>query len=686
MQVTLAKTAGFCFGVKRAVELLEQAIAAGGSVVTLGPIIHNRHVVAHFNERGVREISDVSRIPAGSTVIIRSHGVSRAVYAELEARGLKVVDATCPFVSRIHALVRKGEAEGRQPIIIGTKNHPEVVAIAGWCDAPLVFEQPEELEVWLLAAPERAHAPLFLVFQTTSTQALYKKCAEISKKVCTNCEIFDTICKATEERQAEAALLAQSCDVMIVVGDRTSSNTGKLADICRRSCPRVLMVDNAQELEHGALADAHSIGITAGASTPAWIIKEVNNNMDELNEIKTADTAQEESFEAMLDASIKTLNTGDRVTGIVTAIGSTEIQVDLGTKHAGYIPYDEVSSDPNVKPEDVLKVGDEIKVFVVRVNDQEGTVQLSKKKIDGEKVWDELEAAQESKEPQEAVITDTNKGGLVANVKGIRVFIPASASGVARGGDLTQLKGRTVRLRITEVNRGARGRVVGSIRAVASEERKAAQEKIWNEIEIGKKYTGKVKSLTSYGAFVDVGGVDGMVHVSELSWQRIKNPAEVVKVGDEIEVYVISFDPEKKKISLGYKTAEMNPWNQFVSKYSVGDVAKVKIVKMMTFGAFAEILPGVDGLIHISQIANRRINKPEDVLTVGQEVDAKLIGIDAENKRISLSIRALIDPTIEEQAEAVALGEEEAPVVLDEEAPAEEPAPVEEAPVEEVKE
>ena len=550
------------------------------------------------------------------------------------------------------------------------------MAIAGWCSSPLVFETPEGLEDWLLSSPENADKPLFLVFQTTSTQALYKKSAEITKKVCTNCEIFDTICKATEDRQSEAASLAGQSDVMIVVGDRTSANTAKLAAICREQGCRVFAVDHASELELHELAGASNIGITAGASTPAWIIKEVINTMDEIKneEIKTADTAAapEESFEALLDASIKTLNTGDRVTGIVTSIGNTEVQVDLGTKHAGYIPYDEVSSDPNVKPEDVLKVGDEIKVFVVRVNDQEGTVQLSKKKIDGEKVWDELEEAVESRTPMEAVITDINKGGLVANVKGIRVFVPASASGVARGGNLEVMKGKNVRLRVTEVSRGARGRVVGSIRDVVNEERKAAQEKIWSEIEVGKKYTGKVKSLTSYGAFVDIGGVDGMVHVSELSWSRIKNPAEVVKVGDEIEVYVISFDPEKKKISLGYKTAEMNPWNQFTAKYSVGDVVPVKIVKMMTFGAFAEILPGVDGLIHISQIANRRINKPEDVLTVGQEVDVKIIGIDAENKRISLSIRALIDPTVEEQAEALAEGEEETPVELPAEEPVEE--------------
>ena len=366
-------------------------------------------------------------------------------------------------------------------------------------------------------------------------------------------------------------------------------------------------------------------------------------------EIKV-ETVQEENFAELLEQSFKTLNNGDKVVGKVISIGNTEIQVDLGTKHAGYIPVDDFSSDPTVKAEEVLKIGDEIEVVVVHVNDSEGTVRLSKKRLEAGKAWEEIEAAAESKAVVEGLITEENKGGIVANVKGIRVFIPASQTGVPKGGDLAAMVKQTVQLKITEVNR-ARRRVVGSIRAVSSELRKAAQEKIWNEIEVGKKYQGTVKSLTSYGAFVDIGGVDGMVHVSELSWNRIKNPAEVVKVGDEIEVFVISYDPEKKKISLGYKTAETNPWAMFQAQYNVGDVATVKVVKLMTFGAFAEILPGVDGLIHISQIADRRIGKPEDVLAEGQEVEAKIIDVDAENKRISLSIRALLTASEEEEVE-----------------------------------
>ena len=663
MRVTVAKSAGFCFGVNRAVELVEQAAKEGKPVVTLGPIIHNRHAVAHFEEMGVQVIEKPEQAQEGQTVIIRSHGVSRAVYEQLESRGVQIVDATCPFVKRIHGIVSKAEDEGRLPVIIGTRSHPEVEGIAGWCSRCEIFESPEELENWIKTGRISPDSPICMVCQTTSTESLWKICCEIAKKQFTNLKIFDTICKATESRQSEAAKLSTVCQAMVVVGDTHSSNTGRLAMICREHCGRVVLVDNAAELKPEFFSAVSAVGITAGASTPAWIIKEVNKTM---SEIMNAEAVQEENFLELLEQSIKTLNTGDKVTGIVTGIGATEVQIDLGTKHAGYIPYDEVSADPNVKPEDILKVGDEIEVFVVRVNDQEGTCQLSKKKLDGMKVWDDLAKWCEEKTVVDAVITEENKGGLVATVKGIRVFVPASQSGVAKGGDMAAMVGQNVQMRITEVNRR---RVIGSIRSVTAEARKAAQEKIWNEIQEGAKYRGTVKSLTSYGAFVDIGGVDGMVHVSELSWNRIKTPAEVVSVGDEIDVYVISFDPVKHKISLGYKTAEMNPWNKFMTGYNVGDVVDAKIVKLMAFGAFAEILPGVDGLIHISQIANKRIGKPEDVLTEGQEVQVKITDVDAENKRISLSIRALLQE--EEPAEEEAVAEE---------------AAIEEAPVEEVSE
>ena len=638
MNVTVAKSAGFCFGVSRAVELVEHSAGQGGRTLTLGPIIHNRHVVERFEKMGVRVIEQPEDASAGDTVIIRSHGVSRDVYKRLEAQGATIIDATCPFVKRIHKIVSQAEQEGKLPIIIGTPTHPEVEGIAGWCTRCKVFADAESLENWVREEAIPADLPVCMVSQTTSTEFLWKKCVQFAKKQFTYLQTFDTICRATECRQREASELSQRCGAMVVVGDLKSSNTGRLAMICREHCSKVFLVDNASELDPWDFCGVSDVGITAGASTPAWIIKEVNKTMSEITNVEAV---QEENFAELLEQSIKTLNTGDKVVGTVTGIGNTEVQVDLGTKHAGYIPYDEVSTDSSVKPEDVLKVGDEIEVFVVRVNDQEGTVQLSKKKLDGLKVWDDMAKYVEDKTTIDAVITEENKGGLVANVKGVRVFIPASQSGIAKGGDMAAMVGKPVQMKITEVNR-ARRRAIGSIRAVNAEARKAAQEKIWSEIEVGKKYHGTVKSLTSYGAFVDIGGVDGMVHVSELSWNRIKTPADVVKVGDEIDVYVISFDPEKHKISLGYKTDEMNPWNQFMSKYSVGDVVEAKIVKLMTFGAFAEILPGVDGLIHISQISDRRIGKPEDVLSEGQVVQVKITDI-AENKRISLSIRALLE-------------------------------------------
>ena len=639
MSVRVAKSAGFCFGVSRAVDTVEACVSDGQKTVTLGPIIHNRHVVSHFEEMGVQVIDTPEQAKPCQTVVIRSHGVSREVYERLQKQGVRIVDATCPFVARIHKIVREAEAEGRLNIIIGTPTHPEVEGIAGWCARCKVFETLEDFQKWVQEEKIPADTPLCMVSQTTSTENLWKKCGNFAKKQFTNLKIFDTICRATECRQNEAQELSRKCQAMVVVGDPKSSNTGRLAMICRENCGIVVQVDSAAELNPEAFRGANDVGITAGASTPAWIIKEVNKTM---SEITNAETVQEENFEELLEQSIKTLNTGDKVIGTVTGISNTEVQVDLGTKHAGYIPYDEVSADSSVKPEDVLKVGDQVEVFVVRVNDQEGTVQLSKKKLDGLKIWDDMADMVENKTTIEATITEENKGGLVANVKGVRVFIPASQSGIAKGGDMAGMVGKTVKLKITEVNR-ARRRAIGSIRAVNAEARKAAQEKIWSEIEVGKKYHGVVKSLTSYGAFVDIGGVDGMVHVSELSWNRIKTPADVVKVGDEIDVYVISYDPEKRKISLGYKTAEMNPWNQFMTKFAVGDVVDAKVVKLMTFGAFAEIIPGVDGLIHISQIADRRIGKPEDVLSEGQEVRVKITDVDAENKRISLSIRALLE-------------------------------------------
>ena len=648
MKLILAKSAGFCYGVRRAVELAEETAKQGTPCVMLGSIIHNQDVIDHLASQGLTSVERPEEVPDGSAVIIRSHGESRAVHEGLEARGVRILDATCPNVTRIHQIVAQAEERGRQPVIVGTPDHPEVRAIAGWCRHPVVLAGEKDLETWLSQGLERRDLPLTFVSQTTSTRKIWDGCVKKAKKECTNAEFFDTICGATSKRQEEARQLAEKCGMMVVIGDRKSSNTKRLAELCREVCTDVRLIERAEDLDLTHIPRTETIGITAGASTPAWIIKEVYNKMsDEIMEI-------EKSFAELLEESIKPINNGDKVTGTVVAITPTEIQVELGIKYPGYIPLSELSDDPNVKPEDVVKVGDEIESYVMLVSDRDCLVKLSKKRLDMVKGWEEIEAAKENETVVEGFVTEDNKGGVVVSVKGIRVFVPASQTGLPRETPMSELLKKKVRLVITEVNR-ARRRVVGSISKVTRAERAAAAEKVWAEIEEGKHYTGTVKSLTSYGDFVDIGGVDGMVHISELSWSRIKHPSEVVKVGDTVEVYVISADKEKKKISLGMKDHSQEPWTVFTSTYNVGDVANVRIVKLMTFGAFAEVVPGVDGLIHISQIADHRIDKPGDVLAEGDKVDVKITDIDMENKKISLSIRALLEaPAAEEETEGEA--------------------------------
>ena len=641
-EIRLAGSAGFCFGVSRSVDMAEKLIGEKGACASYGQLIHNEDVVARLAARGLRVVDQPMELRPGETVLIRAHGVAKEVYAQLEGAGGEVVDATCPKVKAIHTIVSRAADEGRFVIIIGMPRHPEVEGICGWCGAHKVFENSQELALWLDNNSDYWEKPITVVVQTTQTRSNFTECCNVIKKRCTNAKISDTICLATFTRQEEAAKLASECDAMVVIGGRHSANSVHLAQICREHCANVQFIEGASELDADRLKAADIVGLTAGASTPAWIIKEVRNKMSD--EIKIEETAVEKemSFDEMLEETLKTIYNGDKVTGTVVAITGTEISVDLGAKYSGFIPTSEFTDD-GVKVEDAVKVGDEIEAVVVRVNDIEGTAMLSKKRLDAAKMWTEIEEAVDNGAVLEGVVTEENKGGVVVNVKGVRVFVPASQTDLPREAEMSQLLKKTVRLKITEVNK-ARKRVVGSIRRVAQAERRERTEAIWNEIEIGKKYHGVVKSLTSYGAFVDIGGIDGMVHVSELSWGRIHQPSEVLSVGDEVDVYVINFDKEKRKISLGYKDPNANPWTVFTNKYQVGSVASVTIVKLMPFGAFAEVLPGVDGLIHISQIANRRIGKPEDVLTVGDVVDAKITAIDEEKHKISLSIRALSEP------------------------------------------
>ena len=641
-EIVLAESAGFCFGVRRSVEMAEKLIGEQGSCSSLGQLIHNEDVVNRLKDMGLRVINSPEEAEAGEHVLIRAHGVAREVYERLAQRGAVVTDASCPKVKAIHTIVSRAGANGRFVIIIGMREHPEVEAICGWCGEHEVFENADELDSWLSENETVWTKPITVVVQTTQTRNNFNECCNIIKKRCTNAEISDTICLATFTRQEEAAKLAAQCDAMVVIGGKHSANSVHLAQICSEHCGNVQFIERLDELDLDRLEAADTVGLTAGASTPAWIIKEVRNKMSDEIKVEETKLENEKSFDEMLEETLKTIYNGDKVTGTVVAITGTEISVDLGTKYSGFIPTSEFTDD-GIKVEDVVKAGDPIEAVVVRVNDVEGTAQLSKKRLDAAKSWNDVEAAVDDGTVLEGVVTEENKGGVVVNVKGVRVFVPASQTDLPREADLAQLLKKTVRLKITEVNK-ARKRVVGSIRRVAQAERRERTEAIWNEIEIGKKYHGVVKSLTSYGAFVDIGGIDGMVHVSELSWGRIHQPSEVLSVGDEVEVYVINFDKEKRKISLGYKDPEANPWTVFTRKYSVGDVASVKVVKLMPFGAFAEVVDGVDGLIHISQIANRRIGKPEDVLSVGDVVEAKITAIDEDKHKIPLSIRALSEP------------------------------------------
>ena len=647
-RLILAKSAGFCAGVAHSVALAERELAGEKPLWCLGELIHNRDEVARLEAAGMRTAQDISEIPEGAAVLIRSHGVGKAEYTALERRGCRIIDGTCARVKRIHRIAEQAAESGKTLVVFGSASHPEVKGICGWCPDSVVVERIEALEAVVANCCDSNENGVIVVFQSTETQEHLKKSKEIAKKICTNCFLFDTICDATQIRQSEALDLGQKCDAVVVVGGKHSANSRHLVEICAEVCNTVLFAENAKELDLSPLVAFDTVGITAGASVPQRIIKEVEQKMcDEIKEAvevtEAAASEPEKSFEELLEDSIKTIYNGETVKGIVAAITPTEVTVDLGTKHSGYIPVEDFADENGSKIEDLIHVGDEVEACVVRVNDVEGTVMLSKRRLDAVKNWEDIERACEEETVVEGVVTEENKGGVVVSVKGIRVFVPASQSGLPRDAEMSQLLKQKVQLRIKEVNKGRR-RVVGSIRDVTAKARRDAIAKIWEEIEIGKHYDGVVKSLTSYGAFVDIGGVDGMVHVSELSWKRISKPADVVAVGDKINVYVINFDKDTRKISLGYKDPAENPWTKFMAQYKVGDIASVTVVKLMTFGAFAEVVPGVDGLIHISQIANRRIGQPGEVLTVGDVVDAKITAIDEEKHKVSLSIRALSEP------------------------------------------
>ena len=673
MRITLAKTAGFCFGVDRAVNMAYEIAEKGVDAATLGQLIHNTYVTNRLAEKGVGIIDSPAQSHQGQTVIIRAHGVSAAVYDELENIGAVICDATCPFVKKIHTIVSENSDEETPVLIAGDPVHPEVMGIKGHCKGEVyVFKNLSELEKILAENGFLCEKRIIIVSQTTFSQNEWKICKEKIKIDCTNPKIFDTICFATRQRQDEAAELSKKSDMMIIIGGRHSSNTVKLKAVCSENCETYL-VERADELRSIDFSKCAEIGVTAGASTPSDIIKEVLLAMSEIvketaniqvEEVpsEAAMTADEMDFSAALEASLNSMSTDQKVKGVVMGITPTEIQVDIGRKHAGFVPMDEYSADPTANAAKELKIGDEIDLIIMKTNDAEGTVMLSKKRFDAQKSWVDIIDAEEDGRILEGTVAEVIKGGVLVVSNNVRVFIPASLATERRDEALEDLLKKTVKFRIIEVNKQRR-RAVGSIRAVLKEEKKEAAEAFWANAEEGKKYTGVVKSMTNYGAFVDIGGVDGMVHISEMSWKRIKNPSEVFEIGQEVDVYIKSLDKENKKISLGYRRDEDNPWEILRKNYPIDTVLEAEIVGLTTFGAFARVIPGIDGLIHISQIADRHISKPQDVLKVGEKVTCKLTAVDYDKKRVSLSIRALIEPAeeaVEEAAEEEAAAEEAA--------------------------
>jgi len=640
-KIIVAKSAGFCFGVDRAVKMVYGELAKNTKVATLGPIIHNQDVVNDMKSKGARIIDSVDELMEDETVVIRSHGVGRDVYRQISEKGNRMLDATCPFVSRIHKIVAEKSSEGYFILIAGDSSHPEVQGIVGHCDQNhFVFKDNFELKDFFEKKYINLKKRLAIVAQTTYNIVVWGECLKVIPKNDHDVVIFDTICNATDARQSDARELAQCSDLMLVVGGRHSSNTVKLFEVCSKYC-KTYHIENSDELFTLHLPAAEKIGITAGASTPAYIIKEVQTTMTE-NANLTVNQDEEINFAEALDQSFKKIHTGEKVKGIVVAVNNTEAIVDLGTKHTGYISLSDLTDDQTKKPSDIVNVGDEIDLIVLKLNDQEGTATLSKRKVDEQAGFEKIVKAKEEGTVIEGTVQHVVNKGVTLSVYGVRVFIPASQTGLPRGAELEQLLKKKVEFIIIEVTEGRR-RAVGSIKAVLNAKKEEAKAKFWETANVGDVYTGTVKSLTSFGAFVDLGGIDGMVHISELSWKRIKHPSEVVSVGDTLEVYIKDLNQEENRISLGYKKTEDNPWEIFKANYNIGDVVKATIVSITSFGAFAQIIDGVDGLIHISQIADKKVENVKDILSVGEEVDVKIIDIDTEAKIIIISIRALLE-------------------------------------------
>lgn len=638
MEIILAKSAGFCFGVKRAVDYAYSK-AGKGDIYTYGPIIHNKEVTCDLDKKGVRVIENLDDVKSGE-VIIRSHGVPPSVYEALEKRSIEYTDCTCPFVKKIHNIVKDNYNKGKRIIIVGNKSHPEIIGINGWCqNSAITINSIEEAENVQL----EKEVDYALVVQTTFQTDVFESIITCLNKKSDNIEIFRTICSATGDRQKEAVEIAKVVDQMIVLGDKSSSNTRKLYEISKKYCKNVYLCERICDLELQKIKNNGTMGITAGASTPSVIIKEAVNAMSEM---------ENKSFEEMLDSSLVTLRTGQIVKGKVISVSATgEVAVDLGYKSDGIIARSEFSDDVNVEPADVVKPGDEIEVFVVRVNDGDGNVQLSKKKVDADKNYVVIEEAFNNGTPVKGKVTEQVKGGLIAIVNGARVFVPSSQISNRYVEDLSSFIGKEFDFEVLEFDKSKRRIVVGR-KALAQKEIDAKRAEVFSAIKVGDKINGKVSRIVEFGAFVDLGGVDGLIHISEMSWGRVKKVTDVLSVGDDVTVTVLDVNPEKGKISLSLKDLNADPWKDAATKYAIGNVVTGKVVRMVPFGAFVELEEGVDGLVHISQIAYKHVEKPEDELTIGQEIQAKVTELDLDAKKISLSIKETLEkPAKDNKAE-----------------------------------
>lgn len=663
----IAENAGFCFGVKRATNLLEKALdekAENEKVYTLGHIIHNELYLEHLRKKGANELKyedlpDImEKIKAGDKIkiVIRAHGEKNEIIESLRETektcpNFSLLDGTCPYVEKVRSIAKENSGDGRFFILIGAKEHPEAEGIMSCCAGEgIVIKDEKELCQFLESEKGReiCQKTVSLAAQTTQNISEWKKCCKKLKKVCTNAFIFDTICNVTEKRQNEAMALAQTSDTMIVIGSKISSNTKKLCEVSSSLCRNVILIENPDEVNNISLPSGSIVSITAGASTPSSVIQEVCKKMEE---------QMNGNFAELVEASIKTLNTGEVVEGIVSSVAPNELHLDLGAKATGIVEFEKATTDPSAKLADLYHVGDVVKAKVIKVSDIDGLATLDITRVTADQNWYNLVDAEKAGEILEGKVTEAVKGGVIITIDGVKIFVPASQTGIPRDGDITTLVGTTQKIKIIDI-KADRKKATGSIKAVLSAERRAKVAAFWYSIEVGQEFDGEVKNITSYGAFVDLGGVDGMVHKSELSWSRVGNPADYVSVGETLHVFVKELNKEKRKISLGYKTEDTNPWVIFRGKYNVDDEAEVKIVNLMPFGAFAEIVPGVDGLIHISQITDHKIAKPGDELEIGQVVTAKITAIDEENHKVNLSIRALMD--IPEEVPAEEAAEEDA--------------------------